>query len=671
MVFEKIIHPQFLKEFLGILSVDTLHDTKGKISLFGVKLSQITDLFAETLLLHNPEKGLNREWVQIFFFKTMLQYFCESWCENVYALNLQVYPDFTRQDFHYWNDLRDRVSVPMRSGGGDRFCETSFAGLGGHKPHIEAYNYAQQKAKLDPQRTDCLAFISPHQMESAIDYFIQANGIVDILAERTNGGKVALDMKSAAGLIRTITDPLGYITNLATLADPGYNMIGMSAIRKNSKKVIDGHDFEYCIRLQTPLSPEPLDFLRVSYCYNQTTEIVSVNILDKQFNGGLPRSMHMSEALAQYLAPTPKDVSITLADIVEKIYAHLKDLYERSPSKTDRWSQVLSQRPLQESDRQELLKDLQNSSIDRFDCKRIVNWLLQVEWDQQIPRWFYILASQKNMQAYDYTFDSIIPTVLIESELPHLMSRYKRGEVAIDKVGCAYHQLLIIKMYALYPNNLERFLLLNLLDRQWLPSRREGKLTTQIVAALEEHLDTAAFEPFQPFIYRYFDEFITVCQKNLGAFVQIEDHTDMFDFMCKLPLFSPPDGLKELLLKRVALIDPHLDRQNTHPNGLLLAELLRVIEPLTQLDFNQHWVHKVSATPRENQMNAIYNILGKFSGDFGQILCSLANGYIFATEDSNASAMALLMHRTKESDQVWATIHGLGDGGSVDITISK
>lgn len=50
----------------------------------------------------------------------------------------------------------------------------------------------------------------------------------------------------------------------------------------------------------------------------------------------------------------------------------------------------------------------------------------------------------------------------------------------------------------------------------------------------------------------------------------------------------------------------------------------------------------------------------------------------FSSEDNNTSAMAVLLHRlpkeclkTGREPIVWGNIHGLGDGGSVDIIIDR
>ena len=73
--------------------------------------------------------------------------------------------------------------------------------------------------------------------------------------------------------------------------------------------------------------------------------------------------------------------------------------------------------------------------------------------------------------------------------------------------------------------------------------------------------------------------------------------------------------------------------------------------------------------------DTLRSVLGKFSGDFGQIIWCLSTGNIFATEDNNTSAIACILHRIDKRYIVsdfpitnkWVNIHGHGDGGQVDV----
>ena len=80
----------------------------------------------------------------------------------------------------------------------------------------------------------------------------------------------------------------------------------------------------------------------------------------------------------------------------------------------------------------------------------------------------------------------------------------------------------------------------------------------------------------------------------------------------------------------------------------------------------------------DTESNPIKNVLGKFSGDFGQIVWCMRYSHIFATEDNNTSAMACILHKvpkkyiqTDNSSLVqWVSLHGMGDGSSVEAIFS-
>ena len=84
---------------------------------------------------------------------------------------------------------------------------------------------------------------------------------------------------------------------------------------------------------------------------------------------------------------------------------------------------------------------------------------------------------------------------------------------------------------------------------------------------------------------------------------------------------------------------------------------------------------------KESVHDALTYVLGKFSGDFGQIVWTMRYGHIFASEDNNTSAMACLLHRVlkkfiefepNSQDKLkWISLHGLGDGSRVDATIGN
>ena len=60
---------------------------------------------------------------------------------------------------------------------------------------------------------------------------------------------------------------------------------------------------------------------------------------------------------------------------------------------------------------------------------------------------------------------------------------------------------------------------------------------------------------------------------------------------------------------------------------------------------------------------AYYYIIGKFHGDFGQIMISANNELLYATEDTNTACMSLIIGNHTTSN--WMTIYGKGDGSMV------
>lgn len=133
---------------------------------------------------------------------------------------------------------------------------------------------------------------------------------------------------------------------------------------------------------------------------------------------------------------------------------------------------------------------------------------------------------------------------------------------------------------------------------------------------------------------------------------------------------------------------------NVLRTGLLMATLLDTIspqnsgvsgKPLLQVGIDLQTLLTTLIHPSadeyhndHNTYDALRSVIGKFSGDFGQIMWCICYGHIFASEDNNTSAMALMLHRlpkqyinTNGSSSVWGNIHGLGDGSCVDVTIDK
>jgi len=692
------------KDFLGIMALDVLHDAKGYGYLVGHKLSQLTDLLSEAIFFHEAELlndlELNTHTIQNYVFKKVLEYFLELWEDNIKALGLSALPDTSTKI----DALREIVLLPIRTVA-DRDNEDTFASLGKNKHGIEAQNYYDQRNKLTREHAETMAFISPKGIKRPADYFRQASGIVDIIRHRTSGrSKVVLDMKSAAGLIRTLTDPLGYTTGLPTYADPGYNMPGMSAIRQYADIAFiddqrDGyytgaHEFRYNVQLETPFCNEALKILDVTYFYGVAKDgldrsNVLISVLDETYNNMLPRSMMMAESLGKYLNPVAQEYTLSIADtfstVKEIIYRYYEDicpqtLYTQSLQAV--YSQLHQQIVLEPN----VFACLHKSGAFLYE------WCMK---ENMIFRVSYILATLQNLQYFDISTclpkdpKCLLPEQMITTTLPELMHDYLNCKQELVLAFC-HHQLCLLGQYIGQdgvdgvPYQAE---LAEMLSKQWIP-KRKGKLVTQIQRqVLEWHKTQAAqLSTVQNYITTYIQDITTTCQQNLQAIVDLDYNSNILQL---LPQFKPSILLEQILNSYLHFYNPELYFRTTGVvrTGLLMATMLDIIlspKPLLQLDLNLQTPLTTLVDPTadeyrhdSNAYDALRAVIGKFSGDFGQIMWCICYGHIFASEDNNTSAMALMLHRLPKkyinacTNFTWGNIHGLGDGSCVDVTIDK
>ena len=726
------------KDFLGIFALDVLHDAKGRGYLAGNRLSQVTDLLANSIMMHNRHLGLSeqdRAAIELYTFQQVLAYFLELWSDNISALGLDFLPNFANHDPQYWQTMRTIVRLPFRLVA-EREDEDAFVSLGKNKHGAEAQNYFDQKNQLSSQHAEGVTFVSPKGINRPSDYFHQAAGIVDIIRHRTkDSAKVVLDMKSAAGLIRTLTDPLGYTTGLPTYADPGYNMPGMSAIRQHAEVAFmtqpepgtfsGVQSFEYCVKLQTPLKDVPLTVLDVTYFYGiakdglDRTNMV-INILDESFRGTLPRSMMMADALNYYLQPQAQAVTVTLGQILGSCQSLISTYYDSLchpiPYITS-LNTVLNELHGGVQPTVNTFSGILVGTVFSGYAEDITEWATE---ENTILRTAYIVATLRNMSYFNIQTalgrlplmvledeletaalkgEDLLPAGMIETVLPDLMYLYMTEGQNPQLLAFCYHQYKLLEQYIGQPyrNNPEFPYQTELgvqLSKKWLPSRK-GKLVTQISkqTQLWRKAQAAKLIESGDYLRSYVQQLLQHCQLYLGELLHLEDvdadDPGVLPFLQNLPTFEPPAEVLQMLSSHLHFYEPELFLKTGGMNrtGLLLASFLDTLlwkKPLLSLnlDMNLSLHVRVAADLRteEYAYDALHAMLGKFSGDFGQILWCICYGHLFASEDNNTSAMATMLHRLPKEcihrrntngNVVWGNIHGLGDGSCVDVLLDK
>lgn len=695
------IPKELCSDFLGIMCLDVLHDAKASGHLATRKLSEVTDLLAESIIEHS--KNVDPIQIQDYTFTAILNYFLELWSDNIQALGISNLEELSTEV------LRSTIEIPLRNVS-DKPTTNAFISLGKNKLGPESQNYRNQSNKLVTSHASTMSFVSPYGVSKARDYFNRAAEIVDAVRSKIPDAKIVLDMKSAAGLLRTITDPIGYTTGLPTYADPGYNMPGMSAIRKHAEIAFMNNiqsgfyrcttEFIYQIKLETDFSTEPLTLMHVSYFYGNAKDgldrnNLAINILNENFYNSLPRSSMMARLLNNYLDPKPLETTISLDDILTLIDNVITNYYDDYFPDTSYIRELYSYfSKLHHGDFCDgsIYSNLLPSSLAESG-KVLYNWAMN---ENNIIRNSYLLVTIRNLYFFDvYEHLTIgtclFPEEMIKTVLPELMYKYVTGQKDLNILAFCYYQLKLLEEYIGTENSVAVAFqpqLLELLEGQWLP-RKAGKLTNQISKQLQlwRTFQSDTLKANEEYIEEYLERVVVICKENLAHFIIDEDTTEIFN---KLPGFTPPPELKQTLMDHLHFYKPELFTKTTHNmDGLLLEALLDALlwkKPLYKLSTPLNTTITTIVNP-ENQyydynqlkLDAIRGILGKFSGDFGQIIWCIRHGHIFASEDNNTSAMAMMLHRIpKECIQFdtgnsvgWGNIHGLGDGSCVDITIDN
>ena len=676
---------EFSSDFFGILVLDILHDSVKYAVLHGNRLSQITDLIAVSFLHYN--EGLDVNYLQDWVFINVLKYFVKLWRGNLQnGLGLRSENDLITVDISV---LREIIKIPVykvnsrKDKDEDKFVSTKTI-----YSTVEYQNYNHQKDELfrENHNVNYESFSSPEGVTKPLDFFRKQETIVNNICSLTNGkSRIVLDMKASAGLIRSICDPITYITGLPTFADPGCNMPGMSAIRAFSENAFTTTttttannlhfgsykhipSFKYQIEMEYIYNGEKISllFFNANYFYGSnkngmSRENLMIDILGEKFHGFSPRSWMMAEALGNYLNPVETEISETFGQVLSIYNSLIADYYTNVDSENQ-----------------------QGYNIN----KQLKDWAVNCPYKQA-----YLNTVYKNSQMFpeiDRQLDEsdLHPEKLIGEILPEIMQQYlESGDQAL--LAFCYRQYVILRdfigMDREYTPREFNFKLSQLLKRQYIDGRK--KLTTQIEKAMElkKRRDTVIYQRCEEWIYNYLKKIILVSRQNLSTILQIifnetENESGKFDILNTLPEFNPPNELYELLHENIYFFYPF--STSVIEEGKLIYSLLdTILQKNSPIKIPIDLQMKITQQYLENDetitFTALTKVLGKFSGDFGQIVWSINNGHIFATEDNNASAMALFLHRLPREymlhlnggHKIWGNLHGVGNGGHVDTFI--
>jgi hypothetical protein len=590
-------------DFIGIIILDILHDSKGRKLNYST-LSNITNILVESIFLHND--SLDQGYLKIIIFKHALQYFCKLWKDNLEkALGITSIPDFNNTNIDYWELLYDNILTPMKN---DTLLPVD-------QMSVESFNYFYQYMLLNGSTK--LVLESPNSP----NFFNSACTIINFLKNTNNKSKIVLDMKASAGLIRTVCDPIGFITGLPTFCDPGYMMPGMNAIRKHSS--IDFTEFEYTVNIEylptkfvklfkveyskgtishvqqnsSQRNPTFCNGLELSNSSGSLKDPAFINILGHLYQGTLPSSNQMVEAMDHYLKRQDNVDNLTLQEISQmidnNIYGSVNDNISRK----------------------------KKSLLD-----------------------YYNEQTKKNYKMCNLSYKNV-PLINITVYLSNLLDEYKKNHT-ISKllfVNCQINTL--IDLYST-PNNKYKWLQEKLYN-QWLP-RHSGKLLTISKQLLKEYYNSqkSKLNDFLPTITDYCDDICAQITNHLQSDLPLDLHLKM------------DNNIEKILL---TIVNPKLKLYTQNKKILAISSLM------------SYCAEKFSfpITFRDNMDNSQYisTILGKFSGDFGQIMWAMENKHFFASEDNNTSAMALFLQRIPNCKN-FSSIHGLGDGSAVHI-VSK
>jgi len=668
------IPKELTSDFLGTLVLDILHDAKGRGILQGRYLYELTDLIGSAFTITN--EGVNQEendedfiesdndnllnnWVFIEVFK----YLYHFWYNNPTALgeiqgSLSDPLEFSKITTEQINYYRSRVKLPMRSVNG-KTTDDAFISLGQNRKGVEFQNYEDQKLKVNSSSNANIAEFSSPNYSAEL-----ANKFINLIKSKCGNpfAKVSLDMKSSAGLMRTITDPIGYISSLPTFADPGYYMAGMSAIRNNSKMSFGNTrtNFSYQIFLQTPRGY--LLFLEPNYYWGNCVpssegtssspnrENLMVTIFGEHIHKGLQKGSQMADALGKYFTQSTNTTTYSSKEILLELE---KDYYNLAEPNSQDEVLTLIESCYRLLNNKTGIEPILTSIFKKMKIKGTVKELLM--WTRGIElNIAYLLATLKNIRYFcgigEANWQNELWCIPPEHLIPQLAELLGLHPDNIPLLAFCWHQINLIEEYLSQPLNaimINYFLQLKeLLNSQWLPHRK-GKLM--------------GIKKITKDLFNNYKKILNESPEVKDSLICLVESGTLCDTT------TLPNNILQILEYNLMFNYPKVKFGNEQ-------ETRRETITLSLLNFTNHagiFPNKTNvSTSVQSKHETLIEVLGKFTGDFGQIVWCMHNGMIFATEDSNTSAMACILHRVTDKNivnsQKWVSLHGHGDGSKVE-----
>lgn len=318
-------------------------------------------------------------------------------------------------------------------------------------------------------------------------------------------------------------------------------------------------------------------------------------------------------------------------------------------------------------------------------CRQAKNMYSWCKQRNSSLRTSYLLTTLRNISYYNIagelkSVQDLKPSTMTNVILPKLMSKYTTNQRP-ELIAFCWHQKILLDHCCKSDKKLRR-----MMDDVWI-SQSQGKLLNQIERYIKSvnEIQRQQFEKFTKQIHQYIGTLLSYCGKNIKKLIDLEyadtDDPRIEHFLQGIPVLKIDHSLQKLLDEYLLIKHPGLYRRsrNVPRSGLYVAVLCEIV--LTkrihlEMDLNELINGVYVIDEAERTRDALRTVLGKFNGDFGQIMWSMAKGHIFSSEDNNTSAMALMIHRLPHEcisgrALTWGSIHGIGDGSCVDITINK
>ena len=617
-----IIPTEITQEFLGTIALDILHDCRDCYIPDG-KLKQLTDIISYGFYDRKQLTITEFKHLKTWIFKEVLHYFCTIWKQNLKALSLHDidYPNFDKshQDVSYWMYYFEKIKMPIRSICNDKKTTMSTELIQTNPMFYSSAVNTNWEHIYNSQSTQ-EHFSSPSKQRHTYEQFTNyLQSYYDTiykffeLDKHQQHALVSLDQKGAAGLLRVITEPFGYVTGLPTFTDCGYNMIGMSGLRKESHLQLD--PFQYSIIVQTCLGELEL----FNSKYDVHNDIPVININKHEFTKKLPSSKHLGTSLSLYSGYyiTPPDELTTWKELFTLYSDHVIYYVKQSPhyAQTDTWMDKLS----------------------------IHEWISTV---------IYVCELLAYQQSVDMSLVASIHkqyvTLLFLQTQGHLICKKPIKEYLKDiKINRKSAYSILLNSLTQHKQNIHTHI------QKWIDNNIHRVLRyikTIGSQALRNPFSKSFLKQWKHLIKQEWREHELIPHEYIATLHEFKynhrEPNELLYFAYLLKIIT--DSHSFVKLKSISLDD-------------------KIYVSNTDYIYTRNRMLSSYSLEHKYLNNAYKHVIGKLQGDFGQIIWSMVNNKIFATEDTNTAAMSLILSKSLYPRQHWMTIYGKGDGASVFI----